>query len=141
MPLTPDAVILALDIGQARIGVAIASMAARLPRPLTTLANDDQFITNLKQIISDELITQLVVGWPRGLDGQTTQQTQSVETFAAGLRDQIGLPLAFQDEAVTSAQAEAELQARGKMYQKGDVDALAATYILEDYLNQQETTQ
>jgi RNase H-fold protein (predicted Holliday junction resolvase) len=40
----------------------------------------------------------------------------------------------MQDEAVTSKRAEAELEARGKPYQRGDIDALAATYILEDFL-------
>jgi RNase H-fold protein (predicted Holliday junction resolvase) len=44
----------------------------------------------------------------------------------------------FQDEALTSRKAESELNKRGKPYAKGDVDALAATYILEDYLTQQE---
>jgi putative holliday junction resolvase len=69
------------------------------------------------------------------MDGQETQQTRDTERFVSLLRDKTGLTVHMQDEALTSQKAEAELQARHKPYQKGDVDALAATYILEDYLH------
>ena len=81
-----------------------------------------------------------MVGLPRGLDGQRTAQTEEVEAFARGLGERFGLPVHMQDEAVTSKQAEAELEARGKPYGKGDIDALAATYILQDWLATQEVT-
>jgi putative Holliday junction resolvase len=123
-----------LDVGGQRIGVAIASLAARLPRPLTTLAAGEAFLVALKGIIESEDVGSLVVGLPRGLNGQETNQTKAVEAFVAELSQQVDLPVHLQDEAVTSKQAEAELEARGKTYQRGDIDALAATYILEDFL-------
>ncbi len=126
--------IIALDVGAARIGVAVASLQTRLPRPLKAVRNDDAVIETLNEIFDQHDAVAVVVGLPRGLDGQYTQQTQAVEAFAAELEKHMQLPLHWQDEAVTSAQAEAELQARGKPYDKGDIDALAATYILEDYL-------
>ena len=125
--------LLALDVGGARIGVAIASSMAKIPRPLTTLNNDDNFAAELGKIIADEEIGILVVGLPRNLSGDETSQTATVKEFTAKL-EMIGIPIHFQDEAVTSAQAEAELISRGKPYSKGDIDALAATYILEDFL-------
>lgn len=126
--------VLGLDVGAQRIGVAAASLAAGLARPLTTLKHDDGFLPALQTIIEDENAQALVVGLPRGLDGQHTAQTQAVETFTDELRRNCDLPVHLQDEAVTSKQAESELQSRGKPYQRADIDALAATYILEDWL-------
>lgn len=126
--------ILALDVGEKRVGVAVASLAARLPRPLTTLERDGSFWQALQKLLDDEGTETLVVGLPRGLEGQSTAQTSATETFVSELKRHFDLLVHFQDEAVTSKQAEAELQARGKPYKLGDIDALAATYILEDYL-------
>jgi len=126
--------ILGLDVGTRRVGVATASLVARLPRPVTTLVRDDKFFTALQQIIDAESAGLLVVGLPRNLAGQSTAQTRATEAFTTELRHHFGLPIHFQDEAVTSKKAEAELQSRGKPYQPGDIDALAATYILEDFL-------
>ena len=130
---TPSS-ILALDVGSKRVGVAIASAVARLPRPLTTLYMDDNFNGALRKIITAENVSDLVVGFPRGMRGQATQQTEAIENFTASLRQAFDLPIHLQDESVTSKQAEAELQARRKPYAKGDIDALAATYILQDFL-------
>jgi putative Holliday junction resolvase len=126
--------VLALDVGSKRIGIAAASLAARLPHPVATLANDGKFFGALKDIITQENAGLLVVGLPRGLQGQETEQTRTVEAFARQLNQQTGLPVHMQDEAVTSQKAEAELRSRGKAYGKGDIDALAATYILDDWL-------
>ncbi len=126
--------IVALDVGTVRIGVALADSVARLPKPLRTLANDEQFTEQLRRIIDNEAVTTLVVGLPRSLDGEDTDQTRLVRSFVADWQVGVGLPLFFQDEALSSARAKEELMARGKPYQKGDVDALAATYILDDYL-------
>ncbi|HSX36823.1 MAG TPA: Holliday junction resolvase RuvX [Patescibacteria group bacterium] len=133
MPKTPRFV-LALDVGEKRIGVALASTVARIASPLTTLANDESFIGRLLELIAENDIETLVVGLPRGLDGQDTAQTRYVRKFVEDLQAQIGMPLHMQDEAVTSAKAEAELHARGRAYTKENIDSLSATYILEDYL-------
>jgi putative Holliday junction resolvase len=125
--------LLALDVGGARIGVAVASSIARIAHPLTTLNYSETVVDQLAQIIKDEGIGILVVGLPRNLSGDATGQTAAVQEFSKQL-ETLGMPINFQDEAVTSAKAEAELQARGKPYAKGDIDALAATYILDDFL-------
>lgn len=127
--------ILALDVGGKRIGVAMANVVARLAHPLTALENDDAFIARLQKLITDHDVAMLVVGLPRGLDGQHTAQTAAVETFIETIKGHVSLPIHWQDEAVTSRKAEAELDKRGSAYKKGDIDALAATYILEDFLN------
>jgi putative Holliday junction resolvase len=136
MPITRKSV-LALDVGQARVGVALASMAARLPGPYVTLQRGDRFFEELRGIIRQEDVGTIVVGLPRGLDGQSTAQTAAIARFVKELKRHFDLPVHLQDEAVTSRQAEAELQSRRKIYAKGDIDALAATYILQDWLNGQ----
>lgn len=126
--------VIALDVGGKRIGVAVASLEARLATPLTTLDAED-YLPGLKEIIAAESVRHIVVGLPRSLSGQETGQTREIQIFSESIKS-LGLPIYFQDESVTSKQAEAELQARGKPYQKADIDALAATYILEDWLNE-----
>jgi putative Holliday junction resolvase len=138
MAAPADSNILALDVGSARIGVAIAHSVARLPRPLTTLTNSDAVFDELRQLIASEEVGQIVVGLPRNLSGDATAQTGVAEAFADQVARLTGLPTTMQDEALTSVKAEKELKARGKAYAKGDVDALAATYILDDYLRMQE---
>lgn len=135
MPTTPDHTsIIALDVGDKRVGIAVASLAARLPRPLTTLQRGESFIEELGTIIKNEGAGVIVIGLPRGLDGQRTAQTAATEQLTEEVRQTFGLPVHFQDEALTSRKAEHELEARGKDYTRADIDALAATYILEDFL-------
>jgi putative Holliday junction resolvase len=126
--------ILALDVGGQRIGVASANVVARIAHPLTTVINDDTIFAKLIALCQKEDAIALAVGLPRNLSGDSTEQTRIVEQFVLQLKQHIDLPVYWQDEAVTSRQAEAELRARGKPYAKGDIDALAATYILEDFL-------
>ena len=133
--LTSSDSILALDVGSKRIGVSVASAFVRIPRPLMTVEHTDDILTKLQQLVREERAAMVVVGLPRGLSGQETDQTRIVRAFGATLEENLKLPLHWQDEAVTSEQAEAELKKRGKPYAKGDIDALAATYILEDFLN------
>jgi putative Holliday junction resolvase len=137
--MTVTTSIIALDVGAARIGVALANTIARLASPLTTLPNNDAFFSALQQIIDEHQVSKLIVGLPRNLNGQNTEQTNYVEQFVSDLRVHTDLPIQLQDEAVTSKQAEAELQARGKAYTKEAIDSLSATYILEDYLREGAT--
>jgi putative Holliday junction resolvase len=136
MPITPDptGAILALDVGDKRVGVARASLAARLPGPLTTLERGAGFFGQLQRILSEEHVAAIVVGLPRSLDGQETNQTKATRTFIDELHERAGVPIHLQDEALTSRKASEELEASGRPYQRGDIDALAATYILEDFL-------
>ncbi len=128
-----------LDVGTQRIGVAVAHLSARFPRPLTTLSRPESFIDDILNLCHDEDIGMIVLGRPRSLEGQSTAQTELVANFADRLAAQLAfagrdIPLYWIDEALTSTKAEAELESRGKPYQKADIDALAATYILDDYL-------
>jgi putative Holliday junction resolvase len=135
MPQTPKSV-LALDVGSVRVGVAIASLVARLPRPLITMQQGPDFFDALQAILEVEAVGAIVVGFPRGMQGQYTRQTDATLAFVQELKEHVALPVFMQDEALTSRHAEAELKARGRDYDKGDIDALAATYILEDFMKE-----
>lgn len=127
--------IMAIDVGAKRVGIAIANKVARLPSPLVTLDYDKKFWQDMSYLIRDNSVAMVVVGIPRNLDGADTAQTRSVKRFIAELEEITGLRVETQDEALTSVQAEDELRLRGKKYSKGDIDSLAATLILQDFLN------
>jgi len=136
MMSSSDSSILALDVGGRRIGVASANVVARMAHPLTTVENNADILPVLQKILKEERAVGLVVGLPRSLNGEDTDQTRTIRTFVIALKEAIALPMYWQDEAVTSKKAEEELQGRGKPFAKGDIDALAATYILEDFLQE-----
>lgn len=126
--------IVALDVGTQRIGVAEANVIARIAHPFMTLQHTESIVQDIDALLVKQEAVALVVGLPRGLEGQETAQTRYVQDFVTALEKQVTVPIHWQDEAVTSQKAEAELNARKKPYSKGDIDALAAAYILEDYL-------
>lgn len=125
---------LGLDVGEKRIGVAVASGFARLARPLAALKRSDSTLDDIAKLAEQEDIGTVVIGLPRGMESQETEQTRITEEFISQLRQRLSIVIVTQDEALTSRLAETELNKRGKPYEKGDVDSLAATYILEDYL-------
>lgn len=127
---------LAFDVGQRRIGVARAVVPPRIAQALLTLANDDQLTKHLQQLMAENQPQQLVVGRPRNQMGERTAQTQLVEEWAAHYLEPFELPIAWQDESLTSVQAEQYLEASRKPYSKAAVDMKAAELILQDYLEE-----
>lgn len=123
----------ALDVGEKRIGVALANSDIKIAVAYDTIDVDGDEVRAIAEILVREKADVLVVGYPRNQAGEATQQTAFVEQFVAQLRD-IAPSIVFQDESLTSVRAEEILQARKQPYAKGDVDALAASLILQDYL-------
>lgn len=129
-------VIIALDVGERRIGVATANLVTRLPKPWGVIENTTNATRRIGELIEQEGALAIVVGLPRGLEGQDTAQTGKIRAFVEALKPRIGVTIYLQDEALTSKQAEEELHQRGIRYNKGAIDALAATYILNDFLQE-----
>lgn len=128
--------LLGLDVGDARIGIARASTMARIAQPLSVITVDGSELTQLKQLIEAEGVTKLVVGLPRSLSGNETEQTRKTRKFIERLKT-LGLPIIIQDEANTSNLAESALRHRKKGYDKADIDMVAASIILQQYLDSQ----
>jgi putative Holliday junction resolvase len=124
--------ILALDYGDKRVGVAVAHVVARIPRPLTTLYSSETLLNDVRRLVDDEHVALVVVGLPRGMDGGYTAQTRAAEHFADELRRILTVPVELADETLTSVDAESSLA--GRSYAKAEVDAMAASLILERYL-------
>jgi len=122
-----------LDVGEKRIGVAVADTAVRIAVAFDTIEVDGDELKKIAEIVIREGAKTVVLGYPRNQQGETTLQTQYVENFAKQLED-IAENIVFQDESLTSVIAENRLKAMKKPYSKGDIDAQAAAIILEDYM-------
>lgn len=129
--------IIALDIGEKRIGVAIADMQTPFPAPLTTLEANERLVSDFRALLHKNAAAAVVIGLPRNQQGETTAQTERVKHIAKLLKIPRTVPVYWQDESLTSVKAEEELKSRKKPYSKDAIDALAATYILEDFIRTQ----
>ena len=137
--------IVALDVGERRIGVAVSDVTRTLARPLGVLrvnGLDDAAVKTAADDIArlagePDGIASIVVGLPRRLDGTRTGMTPRVEAFAARLGERTQLPVVLQDERLSSREAESRLALREKDWRarKDRLDAAAAAVILQDYLD------
>ena len=127
--------ILALDIGEKRTGVALAEPPIYLPHPIDTVGTE-ALNEYLSKCVKERDVQTIVIGYPRNQSGEATAQTAIVKTIVEGLSIPKEIELTWQDESLTSVKAEEELESRNKPFEKADIDALAATYILEDYLKE-----
>lgn len=126
---------LGVDYGQKRWGVAVGDDESRVARPLETIAGDQpEALERLRQLCGDHQAASLVLGLPRGLDGQDTAQTAMVRQVATEWQEVLGVPVVLQDEAVTSELAAERLKQQGASTAGGAIDREAAAIILQDYL-------
>ncbi len=126
--------LLSLDVGTKRIGVAVADTIVPVASPLMTIDVDGTELEKIRQLVHERAVETIVIGYPRNQAGDRTDQTAISEAFARQLEDVANI--AFQDESLTSVMAEDRLKSSGKPYTKADIDAFAATIILQDYLEQ-----
>lgn len=139
--------VVCLDIGERRIGVAISDATGTLARPLGTLAREGSEADAIARVAEEidrlgreeDGVSQIVIGLPRRLDGRATEQTPRVEAFARLLAARTSIPIAFQDERLTSREAESRLAIRERDWRKrkARLDAAAAAIILQDYLDRE----
>jgi putative Holliday junction resolvase len=136
-----------LDVGERRIGVAVSDVTGTLARPVGVLQTSgldgdavDRAAAELARLAAEEDgLMSLVVGLPRRLDGSPNDMTPRVQAFAAALGARLAVPVALQDERLTSREAESRLSLREKDWRarKKQIDAAAAAIILQDYLDEQ----
>ena len=132
----PTRNLLALDVGVKRIGMAMADTAVRIAVPFGWLEHTETILTDLAEVLLRHEIDVIVVGYPRNQSGEPTKQTAYVEEFVKTIAElDIDAEIVYQDESLTSVQAEARLGTRIK--NKGEIDAEAASIILQDYLEAQ----
>ncbi len=128
-------IILGLDVGEKRIGVAKADSSVKIAIPVCTIevnGNEFQEIARLMRLYN---VSGLVLGMPRSNEGNETAQSLYVRNFAKTLVEKIpSAKINFQDESLTSVEAENRLKSRKKHYEKGEIDAEAASIILQDFI-------
>lgn len=133
---------MALDLGEKRIGVAISDATRTIATAYSVLKRKSrrEDFERIGRIIAEKKITLLVVGLPIPLNGIEGTMAAWVRDYTADLAKNITVSTEFWDESLTSKQAEESLRLRGKRGKqiKEQVDAVAATFILQDYLNTQK---
>ena len=135
--------ILGIDVGRRRIGLAISDSTGTLARPLTTVtlaggSGVGEVATLVRQLaLEEDGLGAIVIGWPRRLDGSPSTEAEAVAAFAKALGARTSLPVAFEDERLTSVEAESRLAVREKDWRrrKERLDAAAAAVILQDHLD------
>lgn len=127
--------VIGLDVGEKRIGVARADSSTRIAVPLGFIEANGSEWQEIARIASVNSTNLFVLGLPRSNEGNETAQSAYVRDFARKLVSAIpDAKVKFQDESLTSVIAEERLKSRGKAYEKGEIDAEAATIILQDFI-------
>jgi putative Holliday junction resolvase len=152
--------LMALDLGEARIGVAISDATGFLASPYTTLRvsrDESQTWMAIQRLIDETEAEGLVIGLPISLDGEIRSQGRRIQAFAERLKEHITIPVTFWDERLSTVEAERLLVQReeaeqgkrdragggrkrnrtGRRRKQHEIDALAATVILQEYLDHQ----
>ncbi len=133
--------VLALDVGDKRIGVAISDPSQVLARSLKVIqrGSRQEDFAAVARLVEEYEVEKVVVGYPRSLDGKAHAQAKKVERYATGLAESLTVPMLLWDERFSTVTAERlmrEAGLRGKKRWKG-IDAVAAAVILQDYLDSQ----
>ncbi len=131
--------IMGIDYGDARTGVAISDLLCTLvgSAKVVPSRNTDKAIADIVKIAEENQIGEIVVGLPKNMDGTEGSRAQLCREFADRLGQATGLPVVMWDERRTTVEAHNILSQHnyhGKK-RKDTVDAVAASLILEGYLN------
>jgi putative Holliday junction resolvase len=130
--------ILALDIGEQRVGLAVSDELKIIASPYKTIGRE-KVIFELKQIVEKEKIEKIIIGLPYLGSGQLGSQAKDIQRFAHNLRAEVNVPIEFENEILTSVEAENRLrERRNKVLDKEEIDKMAATIILESYLGREK---
>lgn len=126
--------ILGIDYGEKRIGLAISDESLTFARELTILS-PKEFWQQLNQLISDQQISKIVLGWPLNMSGEETEKTREVKSFKSKVESQTGLVVDIIDERLSS------VMAQNLPGGKKNVDSLAAQILLQNYLEKIKNKQ
>ena len=129
---------MSIDYGTKRVGVAVTDPLQIIANGLDTVATVDIFVF-LKKYFEEEEVEEMVIGYPRHLDGNPGQIAPQVEKFAKKVKEQFShLNVAFQDERFTSVDAKRIILESGakkkKRRDKSLVDKVSAILILQEYM-------
>ena len=128
-----------IDLGKVRTGIAISDDTGYLASPFCVLVEKDRLnlLEKIKKIVDENNIVKIIVGLPKNMDGSEGESAKSAIEFSDLLREHTNLPVVMMDERMTTMSAHNYLNVvnkRGKK-RKEIIDSVAATIILQDYLD------
>lgn len=131
--------ILAIDVGDRRIGLAISDELEIMATPLDIIENDDEAGAKLLQIIKNRKVEKIVVGIPYTLKGEISDQAKKVISFIEGILDEnlakeLGVEIVYFDERFTT-KISYQLKSTKHWGKNNKIDDVAACIILNDYLD------
>lgn len=134
--------VIGLDYGSKTVGVALSDELMLTAQPLTTIHRDRptklrQTLAQIEQIIEQYDVDRIVVGWPKKLDNEEGERCEKTKEFGDMLENRTRLEIIYQDERLTTAQADGVLEQGGirKDKRKQYIDKMAASLILQNYLD------
>ena len=134
--------LLGIDVGNVRMGLAVCDVEQRMASPLDQLQRKlpDQDASTFTKVVAQQQIVGLVVGLPLNMDGSIGPQAQKYQAYGQWLGATVQRPVLFWDERLTTVAAEEMLWDAGLTHKKRKErrDKLAATLILQGYLDQRE---
>lgn len=142
-PLPTSGRLLAIDLGEVRIGLAVSDPTQTIASPSETLQvprdQDGPALDALVNAVARHEVSGLVIGEPRQLDGSEGQPAQRARWFAERLRERTGLPVALWDERFTTTEAERVMldQDASREERKQHIDRVAASLFLQSVLESQ----
>lgn len=130
---------LSVDLGHARTGLAVSDKSGFLASSLCVITerNDERLIEKIAEKVDETRAEVIVVGLPRNMDGTEGESARRARAIAEALQERTGIDTVMQDERGTTVTAHAYLNTGG-VYgkkRKQKVDAVAASIILQDYLD------
>ena len=135
--------VLALDIGEMRVGIAVSDPDARVASPVCVLPAQEVLAhaSSFRRVLEDWEPDLLVCGMPRTLAGEEGPQAERIKNQAQTIAKTCGLPLEFADERLSSAEAKRILKEQGlsERAMRGRVDGVAASLFLQSWLDARQT--
>ncbi len=138
-------IIMSVDLGKARTGTAICDKSEFLASPLTVIFEKSpaKLLEKLCSTVKEAKAELVVVGLPKNMDGSEGESAQNARTYARQITELTGVPTVMQDERGTTITAHSFLNTtntRGKK-RKNVIDEVAATIILQDYLDKRKNNK
>ena len=131
--------ILAIDWGEKRIGLALSDPLGIIATGLETVEKKQDFdlISYIKQLISEQEVAKIILGFPKNMDGSVGPKGEEVLAFKESLEKAIDIPVILWDERLTTVSAQRSLREAEVKMKKGKkfLDKIAAVLILQNYLD------
>jgi len=137
--------ILAVDLGEQRIGLALSDPTGNIAGGLRTIRRGlrDEEMAAINAVIAKEDVARVIVGMPLSMSGQPGVQAELTRRWVDVLQQSIAVPVEVLDERLTSVQAHRSLDSMGvkRRQHRQHVDEIAATLLLQGYLDGQRKDQ